>query len=83
MAISFDNIPTTIRVPLAYVESNNENAVSATAANPHRLLVPGQKAIAGTPPAHSPGLVTSAYQAPKLFGVGPILHAPLAVAKKT
>lgn len=83
MAISFDNIPTTIRVPLAYVEFNNENAVSGTAANPYKLLVLGQKTSAGTHPALSPVLVTSADQAAKLFGVGSMLHAMLAAVKKT
>ena len=82
MAISLDNIPTTIRVPLAYVEFNNENAVSGTAANPYRLLVLGQKTSAGTHPALSPVLVTSADQAAKLFGVGSMLHAMLAAVKK-
>lgn len=83
MAISLDNIPTTIRVPLAYVEFNNENAVSGTAANPYRLLVLGQKTSAGTHPKLSPVLVTSADQAAKLFGVGSMLHAMLAAVKKT
>ena len=82
MAISLDNIPTTIRVPLAYVEFNNENAVSGTAANPYRLLVLGQKTSAGTHPKLSPVLVTSADQAAKLFGVGSMLHAMLAAVKK-
>ena len=81
MAISLDNIPTTIRVPLAYVEFNNENAVSGTAANPYRLLVLGQKTSAGTHTALSPVLVTSADQATKLFGVGSMLHAMFAAVK--
>lgn len=82
MAISFDNIPTTIRVPLAYVEFNNENALTGTAANPYKLLVIGQKLTSGTHPKLSPVRITSADQAATLFGVGSMLHAMFAAIKK-
>ena len=81
MAISFDNIPTTIRVPLAYVEFNNENALTGTAANPYKLLVIGQKLTSGTHPKLSPVRITSADQAATLFGVGSMLHAMFAAIK--
>ena len=82
MAISFDNIPTTIRVPLAYVEFNNENALTGTVANPYKLLVIGQKLTSGTHPKLSPVRITSADQAATLFGVGSMLHAMFAAIKK-
>lgn len=82
MAISLDNIPTTIRVPLAYVEFNNENAVSGTAANPYRLLVLGQKTSAGTHPKLSPVLVTSADQAQSFSASAPCCTPCLRPSKR-
>jgi phage tail sheath gpL-like len=44
--ISFDSIPAggAIRVPLAYIEFNNSNAVSGTPAPRQRVLMFGQRA---------------------------------------
>jgi phage tail sheath gpL-like len=48
MAISFNNIPDTIRTPGAYVEIDNSRALKGLIQNPHKVLVVGQKIAAGT-----------------------------------
>lgn len=82
MAISFNAIPGTNRVPLCYVEFDSSNAVSGTPANPYRVMVLGQKFAAGTYPALAPVRITSADQALRLFGIGSQLGAMFAALKK-
>ena len=41
--ISFDQIPSDVRVPLAYIEFNNSNAVGGTPAPRQRVLMFGQR----------------------------------------
>jgi phage tail sheath gpL-like len=48
MAISFNNIPDTIRTPGAYVEIDNSRALQGLIQNPHKVLIVGQKIAAGT-----------------------------------
>ncbi len=43
MAISFNNIPDSIRVPGAYVEVDNSRALKGLISNPHKVLILGQK----------------------------------------
>lgn len=43
MAISFNNIPTTIRTPGVYVEIDNSRALQGLISNPHKVLILGQK----------------------------------------
>lgn len=43
--ISFNNIPNTIRTPGAYVEIDNSRAIKGLIANPHKVLILGQKHI--------------------------------------
>ncbi len=43
MAISFNNIPTSIRTPGAYIEIDNSRALKGLIANPHKVLILGQK----------------------------------------
>lgn len=45
MAISFNNIPDTIRTPGAYIEIDNSRALKGLVANPHKVLILGQKHI--------------------------------------
>lgn len=43
MAISFNNIPTSIRTPGVYVEIDNSRALKGLISNPHKVLILGQK----------------------------------------
>lgn len=72
--MSFDNIPSTIRVPWTYIEFNNENAVQGSQKQPYKVLVFGQKLADGTAPSGQLVLVTSSDQAKTLFGAGSLLH---------
>ena len=74
MAISFNNIPNTIRVPLVYIEFDNSGALTGTAAVPYKLLVLGQQNADATAPALTPVRITGADQAGDLFGRGSMLH---------
>lgn len=71
MAISFNNIPSNIRVPLFYAEMDNSQAGYYTQ-NLRSLLI-GQKLASGSAAADTPLLVTSVDQAKSLFGVGSML----------
>lgn len=46
--VTFNNIPTTIRLPGQYTEVDNSRALKGTAANPHKVLILGQKTSDGT-----------------------------------
>ena len=48
MAITFNNIPDTIRVPGAYLEIDNSRALKGLVQNPHKVLIIGQKVAEGT-----------------------------------
>lgn len=74
MAISFNNIPNTIRVPLVYIEFDNSGALTGTAAVPYKLLVLGQQNADATAPTLTPVRITSADQAGEFFGRGSMLH---------
>jgi phage tail sheath gpL-like len=74
MSVSFNDIPSTIRVPLVYIEFDNSRAVSGTPAVMHKILVLGQKLAAGSAAAAVPVRITSADQAGSLFGRGSMLH---------
>lgn len=73
MAIGFNEIPNTMRVPFVYVEIDNSNAVSGAALMPYRTLLCGQKLSSGTQDINTPVRVTSSTQAAKLFGKGSML----------
>ncbi|MGE4406042.1 phage tail sheath subtilisin-like domain-containing protein [Pseudomonas sp.] len=79
--ISFNTIPSNLRVPLAYIEFDNTRAVVGTPAIPFRLLVLGQMLATGNAAAGVPVLVTSADQAEALFGRGSMLAAMFAALK--
>lgn len=70
MTISFNEVPTTIRVPFCYIEFDNSRAQYGANALPYRGLLIGQKTAAGTATADTPVRVTSAAQAKTLFGAG-------------
>lgn len=74
MAISFNDIPNTIRVPLAYIEFDNSGALTGTAAVPYKLLILGQQNAEATASPLTPARITSADQAGDMFGRGSMLH---------
>ena len=74
MAISFNQISPNTRVPWAYVEFDNSNAMQGPALQPYHILAMGQKLEAGTVAAATPTRVSSASQAGEFFGVGSMLQ---------
>lgn len=48
MAIAFNNIPTTLRTPGAFVEVDNSRALKGLVQNPHKALIIGQKDTTGS-----------------------------------
>lgn len=69
MAIPFNQVPASIRVPFVYVEFDNSRAAGNSAA-PFRILALGQKLAAGTATAGVLGTVGSFAEARGLFGAG-------------
>lgn len=80
MAISFNEVPTNIRVPFVYVEFDPSRAVTGPALMPFKTLVIGQRLVAGTVAALVPTRVTNATQAATFFGAGSMLASMLAAA---
>jgi phage tail sheath gpL-like len=76
MAISFNNIPSGIRVPLFYAEMDN-SAAGSFSQNRRTLLI-GQKLAAGTNAVNTLTLVSSADAAKTLFGTGSMLARMMA-----
>lgn len=72
--ISFNQVPSAVRVPFAYIEFSNENAVQGATIQVYKILVIGQKIAAGTATANQLVRVTSEAQAKTLFGQGSMLH---------
>jgi phage tail sheath gpL-like len=73
MTISFNQIPTTQRVPFVYVEFDNTRAVSGPSIMPYKQLVVGQRLSTGTVDELTPVRVTNAAQAKTYFGAGSML----------
>ena len=71
MAVSFNYIPSNIRVPLFYAEMDNTQAGYFTQ-NKRTLLI-GQKITAGTAVVNTPYLVSTTDMAKTLFGRGSML----------
>jgi phage tail sheath gpL-like len=71
MSISFNRIPTGVRVPLFYAEMDNSQASYFTQ-NKRALLI-GQKLASGSLAVNTPTLVSSTDLAKTLFGVGSML----------
>lgn len=72
MTINFNQIPSNIRVPLAYIEIDASNASQNLQRNT-RVLVFGQRLSTGTIAASIPTLITSYGQAVQSFGQGSML----------
>jgi len=71
MSVSFNYIPTNVRVPLFYAEMDNTQAGYFTQ-NKRALLI-GQKLSAGTQAVNTAILVSTTDQAKTLFGTGSML----------
>ncbi|PHJ81962.1 hypothetical protein VF14_18410 [Nostoc linckia z18] len=74
MAISFNQIPASVRLPWVYVEFDGTKAVSGSAVQPYKVLLVGCKTTAGSQALETPARITSPAQAKNLFGTGSILH---------
>lgn len=73
MSIVFNNIPDTIRTPGAYTEIDNSRALQGLVANPHKVLIIGQKTSSGSASVDVVKQITSDGLADGFFGVGSIL----------
>lgn len=80
MAISFNKIPSNIRTPGVYTEVDNSQAVRGAQLIAMRMLLLGQKLVAGTATALTALRVTSVQQARTAFGVGSMLAAMVEAA---
>lgn len=78
MSISFDFVPSTIRVPGAYAEVDNSKALRGLLpAFTQRILVIGQRHAAGSVAAAVPTMVLDSAEAAGFFGQGSMLHRML------
>ena len=68
MAISFNNIPSNIRVPLFYAEV--DNSMANTGANNLKTLLIGQKTANGLAQSGKPFLLTSGSKGEEQAGLG-------------
>ncbi|MDO4434390.1 MAG: phage tail sheath subtilisin-like domain-containing protein [Alysiella sp.] len=68
--ISFDTIPSSIRVPGQYIEFNTRNAVQGLPQNPQSVLLLAPMLTSGTQPSLTPVQLFSDVQAGELFGRG-------------
>ncbi len=71
--ISFNDIPSDIRVPLCYIEFDNSAAVTGTPPTLHKTLLMGLRNASGQVPAGEPFRVTSKSAAEAAFGRGSML----------
>lgn len=74
MGVSFNQVPSTLRVPFAFIEFDNSGAILGSAKKNMKALVLGQKLSAGSAAALSLNRATSADQAMTLFGRSAMLH---------
>ena len=72
MPVSFNTIPSGLRVPLFYAEVDNSAAF--TPVNTTTALLFGQKIESGTAQTNKPVQVSSAAMASELFGRGSMLY---------
>lgn len=75
--ITFNGIPSNLRVPGVFIEINNDLANSAVANK--KIVVTGQKLVSGSADAGSLIRVSSKAQADQLFGRGSMLALMLAI----
>lgn len=70
MTISFNNIPSTLRVPSIFVEYDNSKAKQGPNIQPYKILAMGQKTSSGTRSQLLFDTITSAAQARQYYGPG-------------
>ncbi|ATG74442.1 phage tail protein [Zobellella denitrificans] len=75
MAVSFNEIPGNLRVPLAYVEFDNSGAVTGTPTLMQKTLVLGQRLAGSEVAAGVPVRITRTDQGAAAFGRGSMLAA--------
>jgi len=75
-AVSFNYIPTNLRVPLFYAEIDNSQAGGSS--DTQRTLLIGQKLTSGTAAVNTAMIVSTEAQAKALFGVGSMLARMMA-----
>lgn len=73
MTISYNEIPSNIRVPLCYIEFDNSAAVTGTPPTLHKTLLMGLRTSTGQVSAGEPFRITSASSAEAAFGRGSML----------
>jgi phage tail sheath gpL-like len=73
MAITFNNVPDTIRTPGVYVEIDNSRALQGLVQNPHKVLLLGQKIADGTADVDTLMAISRDNLADGFFGAGSIL----------
>lgn len=72
--VTFNQVPTNIRIPFVAVEFDSSRAQQGPALLPYRVLIIGQKTSGGTAVANSLHRVTNANQVLTLAGRGSMLH---------
>lgn len=82
MAVSFNQIPTALRLPLCYVEFDNSGALMATPVMEWRVLLLGAAEPDCAGPLMTPTLITSADQAARLWGRGSMIASMFRFAKR-
>ena len=82
MPITFNQIPSNIRVPLAYIEVDNTRAVSGTPQIMQKILVIGQRLAAGTVAQGVLKRITNDAQPEDFFGRGSMLAEMLIALRK-
>ncbi|MDH4229962.1 MAG: phage tail sheath subtilisin-like domain-containing protein [Nitrospirota bacterium] len=81
MAISFNGIPVSTRVPGVYAEFDASRAARGLAPEQQRILVLGQRLTTGSVAAGVPTMVNSAAEAEAYFGRGSMLARMFAALK--
>jgi phage tail sheath gpL-like len=81
MAITFANIPDTIRTPNVYAEIDSSRALQGLVQNPHLALIVGQRTSAGKIPVDTLVQISREGLADGYFGPGSILSRMCSVFK--
>lgn len=79
--ISYNKIPVDIRTPGQYIEFDNTRAMQGLPVMPHKILVTGQRLVAGTVAAGIQTRILSGSQAEEFFGRGSMLAEMLKALK--
>lgn len=79
--ISFNQIPIDLRVPGQYIEFDSSQAIQGLVAQPHKILLIGQRLTTGSVAAGVPTRVLSAAEGETYFGRGSMLATMIAALK--